>query len=274
MKQWCSAQLNYFLLALAFFTRIPIPASTPYSAERLNHASRYFAAVGLIIGLICGGTLWIFTMLLPSSSAIVISMVFGLLLTGAFHEDGLADMCDGLGGGLDRERKLVIMKDSRIGSYGAITLIMALLLKFTLLQGLAGSGVSTAVLALLVMHPLSRALSGSLIFDMSYVRDEETGKSKPLANNQQPSDLLCLLATAALLLLLLSPLAASLLILLLFAFRQSFRRWLQGHIGGYTGDCLGAAQQLSELLGYLLFAALQYHQLPLFSPLINTITGG
>lgn len=120
------------------------------------------------------------------------------------------------------------------------------------------------MLALLVMHPLSRALSGSLIFDMPYVRDEETGKSKPLANNQQPSDLLCLLATAALLLL--PFLAASLLILLLFAFRQSFRRWLQGHIGGYTGDCLGAAQQLSELLGYLLFAALQYHQLPLLAP--------
>lgn len=118
-------------------------ASTPYSAERLNHASRYFAAVGLIIGLICGGTLWIFlTMLLPSSSAIVISMVFGLLLTGAFHEDGLADMCDGLGGGLDGERKLVIMKDSRIGSYGAITLIMALLLKFTLLQGSPGRGLA------------------------------------------------------------------------------------------------------------------------------------
>ena len=166
MRQWLASQRNYFLLALAFFTRLPIPADTPYSAERLNRASRYFGLVGLVVGLLNALILWAGHLLFPLSVAILLSLVFSLLLTGAFHEDGLTDMSDGIGGGLSRERKLSIMKDSRIGTYGAVTLFMALLLKYTLLQELATPDLSVVLLALILMHPLSRILSGTLLCDM------------------------------------------------------------------------------------------------------------
>ena len=273
MRQWLACQCNYFLLALAFFTRLPIPADTPYSAERLNRSSRYFGLVGLIVGLLNALMLWAGHQLFPLPVAILLGLVFSLLLTGAFHEDGLTDMSDGIGGGLNRERKLSIMKDSRIGTYGAVTLFMALLLKYTLLQELATPDLSMALLALLLMHPLSRILSGSLLFDMRYVQDESSSKSKPLANQQNRTDLLLLLLTAALLLLLLSWQAASLMILLLTLFRYLFRHWLHGHLGGYTGDCLGGAQQLAELLGYLLLLALHYHHIPLVNGLLPSLIG-
>ncbi len=273
MRQWLASQRNYFLLALAFFTRLPIPADTPYSAERLNRASRYFGLVGLVVGLLNALILWAGHLLFPLSVAILLSLVFSLLLTGAFHEDGLTDMSDGIGGGLSRERKLSIMKDSRIGTYGAVTLFMALLLKYTLLQELATPDLSVVLLALILMHPLSRILSGTLLFDMRYVQDESSSKSKPLANQQNSTDLLLLLLTAALLLLLLSWQAASLMILMLTLFRYLFRHWLNGHLGGYTGDCLGGAQQLAELLGYLLLLALHYHHIPLSNHLLHGLTG-
>jgi adenosylcobinamide-GDP ribazoletransferase len=114
-------ELEYFFGAVRFFTRLPVPAWVGHSAETLNHSARYFTLVGLIVGLHRRAGL---SCSLPSSSrstlAVLLSMATTLLVTGAFHEDGWADMVDGFGGGWTRERTLEIMKDSRIGSYGAI----------------------------------------------------------------------------------------------------------------------------------------------------------
>ena len=263
-------QGNYFLLALAFFTRIPIPASTPFSAERLNHASRYFSAIGLLVGLWGAGVWLLAQSLLPLSVAVLISMAATIKITGAFHEDGLADMSDGLGGGMDTARKLEIMKDSRLGTYGAITLLLAVLIKYVSLLEISRLSLIEGLLALIVLHATSRALAGSLIFDMHYVRDD-SGKAKPLAQNQSPTDLLVLLFFGALPLLLLDIYSALILLVIFIVLRYWIKRWLTRQLGGYTGDCLGAAQQISEVVGYLIWLSLQQLQIIRINPLIDSL---
>lgn len=268
---WLATQRTYFWLALAFFTRLPIPAKTPFSAELLNHASRYFSLVGWVIGSLALVSLGLAAQLFPIAMAVLLSMVVTLKLTGAFHEDGLADMSDGLGGGMNRERKLEIMKDSRLGSYGSIALIMALLIKFVALSEISTRALGDGLLALFCLHAASRALAGSLIFDMSYVRDEPS-KAKPLAQDQDRTDLLWLLIWGLLPLILLTPMAAGLLIVTALALRLWLKRWLNRQIGGYTGDCLGAAQQLAELSGYLVLLLLQHQQMSLVAPWLEALT--
>ncbi|MBA5762981.1 adenosylcobinamide-GDP ribazoletransferase [Vibrio sp. 404] len=253
MRKAAHHQLELFWLALGFFSRLPIPSHTPYSEERMNQAGRYFGLVGVILGLAVAGSFFLFAMLFPTSVAVVLTMVFSLLLTGAFHEDGLTDMADGIGGGMTLERRLTIMKDSRIGTYGAATLIMALLSKYVLLTELAM--VTDMLIVLVVTYTLSRVVAATLIYDMPYVSDLDSSKSKPLANRQSKADLTVLIATGVLASLLLPVGVASLLLVSAVLFRWLFKTWLMKRIGGFTGDCLGAAQQLFELLSYLIILA-------------------
>ena len=269
LQESVALQRNYFLLAVAFFTRIPIPADTPFSAERLNHASRYFSLVGWIVGLCAALSLLLAYQLFPISIAVLISMSASIKITGAFHEDGLADMSDGLGGGMSQERKLEIMKDSRLGTYGALALLLAIMIKFVALYEIMQLGLMESLVALLVIHASSRAVAGSLIFDMPYVR--ESGKAKPLAQNQSSIDLCILLVFGALPLCLLSIQAAVGMLMIGIITRSWIKRWLLRQLGGYTGDCLGATQQITELLCYLLWLALSHQQIPRLSMLIQSL---
>lgn len=247
---WVKKQIICFLLAVSFFTRIPIPRNTPFSLELLNQSSRYFSLIGWIIGLFSALSLWLSSFILPPSVAIIISMISSILLTGAFHEDGLADSADGLGGGMTLERKLAIMKDSRLGTYGAIALWSVLLLKFVLLTELAKYQLSHAILALIIMHPLSRAVAGSMIFDMKYVRDDDA-KAKPVADHQRFSDLIILMIFGGCTFLLVDLKTVISLFTVQIVLRMYMKSALNKRLGGYTGDTLGGSQQLSELLGYL-----------------------
>ena len=143
------------------------------------------------------------------------------------------------------------MKDSRIGTYGAVTLVMALLLKFTLLVNLAEQNSNHLLLAIILAEVLSRAVAGSLISSMPYVSDIEQSKSKPLAQAQSSSELALLLLIGITPLIFYSGEVIFTLLIVLVLFRWLFKRWLMARIGGFTGDCLGAGQQLSELLIYL-----------------------
>ncbi len=251
LKEQIKAQLNLFYLALSFFTRLPVPKTMFYSETLLNKANRYFSLVGLITGLLLALSYLSFSAFLPANISLLLTMSISLLLTGAFHEDGLADMADGIGGAFTVEKRLSIMKDSRIGTYGAVTLVMALLLKFTLLLELAEQESNYLLLAIILAEMLSRAIAGSLISSMPYVSDSGQSKSKPLAQAQSSSELgLLLLIGMAPLVFYSSEITFSLLSILL-VFRWLFKQWLMAKIGGFTGDCLGAAQQVSELLIYL-----------------------
>jgi len=252
------AQINLFFLSLSFFSRIPVPKSVGYSAKLLNQSGRYFSLVGLLLAAILVVFYLVVQPYFSDTVAIILLVILSLILTGAFHEDGLADMADGIGGGLTVAQRLDIMKDSRIGTYGALSLLMALLLKLMLLIELAQQ--QQVIASLLLGYGLSRALAASLIFDMTYVTESSGGeikasKSKPLANQQSLLELL-ILVSIGLLPLLLFPLYTSIIILaVLLIFRGLFKKWLNANIGGYTGDCLGACQQISELLIYLVIIA-------------------
>ncbi|MGF1737110.1 adenosylcobinamide-GDP ribazoletransferase [Photobacterium satsumensis] len=253
-------QVQIFLIALAFFTRIPVPADTPYSPELLNKANRYFALVGLVVGLASAAIFWLAQLVLPASVSVIIAMAASLLLTGAFHEDGLADVFDGFGGGWQPEQKLEIMKDSRLGTYGAAALFVVLAIKWSSLTALAEISPSLTALALFSLHGLSRAAAASLIFSYPYVRLDEQSKVKPLANQQSQQDLWVLIITSFFILLLLPLPMALLLTTALLLVRYACGRWFTHQLGGYTGDCLGACQQLAEVTGYLIILAMVAQQ--------------
>ena len=241
-------QLNLFYLALSFFTRIPVPQSIQYSPELLSQSNRYFSLVGLLLGAILALFYYVATQFFGIEVAILLIMTLSLLLTGAFHEDGLADMADGLGGGYSTEQCLTIMKDSRIGTYGTVTLVMALALKFSLLVEIANHGAMLIVSALLLSQSLSRAVAASLITSLSYVSEEGNNKSKPLATTQTSTDITILVIVGCLPLLFYGVKFVLGCLLALIIFRKFFIRFLNKKIGGFTGDCLGAAQQLAEIL--------------------------
>lgn len=244
-------QLELFFTALGFFTRIPVPAWVPWSPERLNHAARYFPLVGWVVGAAGAGAFLALAQVLPVSLAVILSMAATIRLTGAFHEDGWADTCDGLGGGWDKAQVLSIMKDSRIGSYGTVGVVLMLLAKAAALVELAAHSHAAAALALLAAHPLSRLASTSLIHWLPYVREDESSKSKPLARALRPSELLTAAACGLAPLVLLAPLQAAAALAAVAALTLWAARVFLRRLGGYTGDLLGAAQQGSELACYL-----------------------
>jgi len=256
-------QWQLFSLAVMFFSRLPVSNNIPYSALRMNQANRYFSMVGLLIGGILALVFYVIQPIFPLEVAIILLMISSVLLTGAFHEDGLADMADGMGGGYTVENRLLIMKDSRIGTYGSVSLLLALLLKFYLLLILAQH--SQLIFSLIFAYGLSRALAASLIFNTQYVSDSEDSKSKPLAAQQSLTELLLNIIVAVLPCLFIKEIFPELFNILLltiaslFIFRFCFRRWLIARIGGFTGDCLGAAQQISELIIYLVFVSQLSH---------------
>ena len=245
-------QLRLFFTALQFFTRLPIPRWVGFDPAWLNQASRYFPLVGVVVALITAATYALAAWLLPAPVAVILSTAAGIYATGAFHEDGFADMCDGFGGGMTPERVLEIMKDSRIGAYGAIGIICMLGLKLTTLAMLPPMA---TIGALLVAHPLSRLMATSLIWRLDYARAE--GKAKPLAQKMSSTEFLIAAITAALPAfsavalhwLPLTALLAGVLAAAIAAYWLS-RKFIR-RIGGYTGDCLGAVQQVSEVMFYL-----------------------
>ena len=251
------------LIAIQFLTRIPIPSINNYQSDWLHQSSRHFPAVGLLVGMLCAIVFWLMSLIFTPLVAAVVSTAFGVRLTGAFHEDGLADICDGLGGGYTRERALTIMKDSRLGTFGVLGLGLAVLSKIALIASLPPK---LAVVALIIAHGASRLCCISLIALLPYGGDIEHARAKPMAKSLSVAQALVAsswLVMALLLLLLVFPktlqgigifqwaLAA---VLAVFA-TDYWRRLLKRRLGGYTGDGLGATQQLSEIAIYAGFAA-------------------
>lgn len=247
-------QLHIFLTAVMFYTRIPCPSWIDHSEEILNKATIYFPLIGWIVGGFGALVYWLAAFILPSEIAILLSMIATILMTGAFHEDGFGDVCDGFGGGWTKEKILTIMKDSRMGAYGVIGLIAILGLKFLALKGfLLGF---SPIVPMLVAHPLSRVVAVWMIFTMDYAREnDDDGKAKPVAKKLAfsefiiaalfgliPLSIFIIFEKNALLILLIVP---------LFIVKKYLEYYFKKWIGGYTGDCLGATQQVAEVVIYL-----------------------
>lgn len=255
-------ELRFFLTALGYFTRVPLPRRLAewvgFAPHYLNAAARYFPLIGLLVG-VAGAMVTLAAWLLWSPSvAVVLGMAATLLLTGAFHEDGLADCIDAFGGGYRREDVLAIMHDSRIGAFGAIALVVALLLKWQLLVSIGESaGVEVLLMVLVGAHGASRAMAITFLATHDYVRPE--GKAKPVAQRLAGTALLFALVCGVVPLMGISlPLAAVTLVVLAIL-RAALGAYFVSRIGGYTGDCLGMAQQLAELSIYLVAAAWKWY---------------
>jgi len=295
-------ELKLFFVALSFYTRIPVPAAVHRNnAANLPDSIRYLPVVGWVAGAISAAVYVAANYLFDASVAVVLSMMAGLLITGAFHEDGFADVCDGFGGGWTKERILEIMKDSRLGTYGVCGMILILGLKFTTLHllfseggfpfseehfpvygghfpvsgghsltseghfliskgdtlipgGLLHHDVFTILLLLIVAHSLSRFAAITIVFNYKYARIAESKASGAVEKGQLKNLLFAAIFTVlplAGLMMATSSLAFGLIVipvlLAAWAAGRYFKRW----IGGYTGDCLGAVQQITEVIIYL-----------------------
>lgn len=244
-----------FVCAYQFLTRLPAPANFQYSDELMHEAARYYPLVGALVGAIATFVLIISIQFLGVVPACILSTAATLYLTGAFHEDGFADLCDGIGGGATAERALEIMKDSRLGTYGVAGLTLMLALKIALLSDIALESASSFVIVgtLIAGHALSRSSAVVVIMTSDYVR--EAGTAKPVSMGLSESGQSIMLVSSALIGLLAAlmigfiPVLAGCLTLGLmhWVIRKIFERKLQG----YTGDCLGATQQMSEVGFYL-----------------------
>ncbi|MFT3739281.1 MAG: adenosylcobinamide-GDP ribazoletransferase [Breznakibacter sp.] len=244
-------QWQLFATALMFFTRIPV--RSVYSQQLLNRCNRYFPLVGFVVGGIGALVFWAASQVFSSQVAAVLSMAATILATGAFHEDGFADVCDGFGGGWDKDRILTIMKDSRVGAYGVIGMFLLLVAKYTVLSGMP---VGIAVPSIITGHVLSRGMAVTTMFRLGYVRDDESSKAKPVTKHLRAKDLVIALTISACAFFMWPSWNYLVILVPMWLAKYFMERWFVKWIGGYTGDCLGSVQQVTELTAYLAIVAL------------------
>jgi adenosylcobinamide-GDP ribazoletransferase len=245
------AELRLLLMAVQYFTRLPMPSWVGHSAEHLNGTARYFSAVGVLVGSIGALALWGTSLVLPAPLPAILSTALTVLVTGAFHEDGLADTFDGLGGGATRERALEIMKDSRLGTFGMAALVFTLLIKIAALNALP---VAFAIVALIAGHAFSRACAITLLYVGSHVGNPEQSRAKAVAQTMSGGEL-ALAAVIGVAPLYWCGLHAVAGVVSALVVLYVLGRWFMRRLGGFTGDTLGAAQQLTEIAFYLAIVA-------------------
>lgn len=230
-----------FWLALGFLTRIPMLVKVNYSQPLMNQSSVYFPLVGLLLGALYAGLYSVLSTWWSPLVGVLLVLAFHLWITGAFHEDGMADSADGMGGGYTVARRLEIMKDSRIGTYGASALLVVLLLKVVLLVE-----VSPVWLGLLLAPAVSRLTPLCLMRWLPYVTDPDTSKSKPVAEGFSGQRLVVAALGVATLAVIFQVVLAALVSVAVVAL--VWGAMLKKNLGGYTGDALGASVVLSELV--------------------------
>ena len=247
-------EIAVFLLAVQLLTRWPIRTQDLCTEARLTASTRYYPLVGALVGAFAGGVFWLAHMVFPVMLAIVLATAASLLATGAFHEDGFADTCDGLGGGTTRDRALDIMRDSRLGTYGVAGLGLMLAAK---VLAIAAAPPEVIPWLLVAAHTASRSSAVLALATSSYVRD--TGIAAPVAHATRPENLALALATGAAAVCVMLAVTTPAVIVAglagLAAGHLAMRGLYERKLGGYTGDCLGAVQQTSELGMYLGVAA-------------------
>jgi len=257
-------ELNLLLLALQFLTRVPIPARLghgPPDTGAHARAVRHFPLVGALIGASTAVLAVLALQRWSAPVAAVLATGFSVWLTAALHEDGLADTCDALLGMASREKALRVMKDARIGTWGASGLGFVLLLRILLLAELLAYDPRAAVAALIAAHAAARAVPVVLMRTLPYAGDEAQARTRALTRDGQWRDVIFAVAVGTAILLgaaawQSAPLpAGSTALALLVLLTAALHLWLQHRLGGQTGDTLGAAEQLGEVLVLLAFVA-------------------
>lgn len=241
-------------LCLVFMTRIPLRLED--TGRSLAQAAALMPLVGVVVGLASAAALFATLGLgLPPLAAAAAAVLAGILLTGALHEDGLADVADGFGGGLNKGRKLEIMRDSRIGSYGVIAIGLSLILRVALIAGISEEAASPWAVAgaLVAAHSLGRGLLPAVMAALPLARGDGLAARADRPGGGTAG--LALLLSLVIALLCLGPFAG-ITATIVAVFAVVIIAWLaRRQIGGYTGDVLGAAEQLGEIAALAAIAA-------------------
>jgi adenosylcobinamide-GDP ribazoletransferase len=242
-------ELRHFFVGIMFLTRLPVPTDLRHVEGALARSARYFPIVGVLIGAMTGGVFMLVSWFLPAPIAAGLALAAGLLITGALHEDGFADTCDGLGGGATREHALEIMRDSRIGTYGAAALIMSIGLRWATLAQLSPTqGLS----ALIICHAISRGMIPPVLVSAGYARTR--GLASSVAEGVTGAEAVVAILLTLAVAMIVGPAAG------LGAFATAvgasgiMLAILVRKLGGYTGDGLGAIQQMAEIATLMFFA--------------------
>lgn len=243
-------EIKLFICAVQFLTRVPTPQLVDFQPEWIQQSARYYPAVGLLVGGISGGVLWLASMLWSPWIAAVLAVGAGMALTGCFHEDGLADTADGIGGGQTRSRRLEIMKDSRLGTYGASVLFLNLGLRILCVATLAAISPLIGLLSMIASNAMGRSVAVLAMAAMPY------GGDLGMAKEGKPDRTTVLNVVFALLLGTLSlvpfsPMQAAVAITSGAAVASIPACLAWRLLGGRTGDVLGAIEQAFEI-GFLL----------------------
>jgi adenosylcobinamide-GDP ribazoletransferase len=247
MNEW----LDDLKTAIAFLTRLPMPHPDASMPENLARAQRMFPVVGALIGAAVGLVCLVLRLLdVPDLAAAALALGAGAILTGALHEDGLADIADGFGGGRDVATKLAIMRDSRLGTYGALLLVVSFAAKLSALAAIPDRYV---VASLIAAHALARGLLPAMSMSLPFARDGGLARSAG-----QPDPVIA--ATAVILAFVIALLSLSwanaFWAAILAALSAAAMAWLaKRQIGGQTGDVLGATEQIGETAILVLLAA-------------------
>jgi adenosylcobinamide-GDP ribazoletransferase len=261
MKAGLKKQWVLLCYALSFFSRAPIPRSIDYKAFPFYLGNTYFPLVGAISAVIGFIVYFVAQPFFDNTISIILMLVASVLFTGGLHEDGFADSCDGFGGGYNKKQCLAIMKDSQIGAYGVIGLILLFTLKIHLLTNLSSHSPTIFLCVLISSAMLSRLSLLGVIQYTKYARDGEVSKAAN-SSHRLPLNYLLIAILLSLLSMWWMPLLWFLVILaMLILSTYLCRFYFNRQIQGYTGDCLGFLQQLNEILIFLILLPLFDHSL-------------
>jgi adenosylcobinamide-GDP ribazoletransferase len=241
-------ELLRFFASVLFFSRIRVPLVASITDEHFRKAIRYLPWVGFMISSASAVIMYFSCMIVPKSIAVLVGLTVNTLLTGALHEDGLADVCDGFGGGFTKQRILDIMKDSHIGTYGVIALILAFLFRYTALAEMPRYFLAVFFIA---ANTLSRYTLVTIMYQYPYARSDDSSKAKAVIGNYTIADLFIAAIPLIPAFLLTGSKTCLLLIIPVWIAKWIFAKFCYRKIGGYTGDCLGAMQQITEIMFYI-----------------------
>ncbi len=249
---WVQRRVNDLKIGFIFLTRLPLPHQQPIAKGELSHALWTAPLVGAVVGLMGAAVYWLVQALhLPPLPAATLALAATVAVTGGLHEDGLADVADGFGGGATRERKLEIMHDSRIGTYGVCALILSFMLRISALVNIGDPALVAAVL--IAAHAAARAGLPAFMRLVPLAREDgmSADAGRPPPASVMAAALLGIVALVASL-----GFATGVVAAVLLCAGFGFMAWLcTRQIGGQTGDVLGALEQIGEIAVLLVAAA-------------------
>jgi len=245
--------MKNFLQALSFLTILPVGRYAPPEETNLARSMAFFPLVGLVIGLILSLGNYLFSLLFPQTLALWLTIGLLVFLTRGLHLDGFADTLDGLGSGGTKERMLEVMKDSRIGAFGVVGLIMLIGGKYLALDRIPGSAIYHFLILMTIMGRSSMVL---VCYRSPYARPEG-GLAKPFSDNLRLREMVFSSASTCVIAFILQGWKGLLLFVAICLFSLGYRFFFIKKLGGITGDVLGAANELSELLCLLILVVLE-----------------